>query len=59
VIDDARLREASADAIEAAIDWRPPERSHFFAVDVEAAAFVHYEHGERRMMRWSRDRGLF
>jgi Pyridoxamine 5'-phosphate oxidase len=59
VIEDARLRAASADAIEAAIDWRPPERSHFFAVAVEAAAFVHYEDDERRMTRWNRERGLF
>ena len=59
VIEDARLRAASADAIEAAIDWRPPERSHFFAVDVEAAAFVHYEDDERRMTPWNRERGIF
>jgi len=58
-IDDVRLREASADAIEAAIDWRPPERSRFFTVDIEAAAHGHYEDGQQQMTRWNRERWLF
>ena len=45
--------------IEARIDWRPPERSHFFAVDVESAAFVTYdEDGKQSVTRWTRGRGL-
>jgi len=55
-IDDRALRGASADAIEAKIDWRPPERSHFFTVDIERAAFITYEEdGTKHVEIWRRD----
>jgi Pyridoxamine 5'-phosphate oxidase len=58
-VEDADLRHAVADAIETAIRWRPPERSHFFAIDVESAAYVDYEGGDQHVRRWSRQRGEF
>ena len=58
-VEDAGLREAISDAFEEAIDWRPPEQSHFFSVDIESVAFVAWEDGEQRMRRWSRERGEY
>ena len=57
-IEDRGLREAFSDAMEAKIDWRPPEESHFFAVDeIESAAFVTYdEDGTQHVTRWRRER---
>ncbi len=52
------LRDAAADAIEAAIQWRPPERSHFFSIEIESAAFVTWEEGAKRVTRWTLERGL-
>jgi hypothetical protein len=57
-IQDQVLREDTAGAIEAASGWRPPERWHFFSIDIEDAAFIAWEGGEMLMTRWSRDRGL-
>jgi hypothetical protein len=52
-VGDPGFREAAADVIEAAIEWRPPERSHFFAVAAESAAFVTYgEGGKQHVVRW-------
>jgi Pyridoxamine 5'-phosphate oxidase len=53
-IEDAALREATADAIDAVWSWRPPPESHYFEVDVEAAAFVVWSDGEKRVERWRR-----
>jgi hypothetical protein len=33
VVDDAELRHATAETIERASGWRPPDRWHFFSVD--------------------------
>ncbi len=55
-IEDPALRKAAADVIEAKIDWRPPERSHFFTIDVERAAFITYdEDGTKHVKLWRRD----
>ena len=55
-IEDPALREAVADVIEAKIDWRPPERSHFFTIDVERAAFITYDDdGTKHVKLWRRD----
>jgi hypothetical protein len=55
-IEDPALRHAAADAIEARIDWRPPERSHFFTIDVERAAFITYDEGGTKHVKlWRRD----
>jgi hypothetical protein len=54
---DPNFRKAAADVIAAAIEWRPPERSHFFAVEAESAAFVTYgEDGSQNVARWFADR---
>ena len=37
---DARLREACKDATEARLDWRPPDRAHFFRLDMERAGYL-------------------
>lgn len=57
-IGDASLREAVAATFEKKIGWRPPEKSHFFCIDVEGAAFVVYTDGEQHLVRWSPERGL-
>jgi hypothetical protein len=54
-IEDPGLWEAAADVIEAAIDWRPPKRSHFFTVAVDRAAFITYDpDGTQHVKRWRR-----
>jgi hypothetical protein len=57
-ITDASLREAVASTFEEKIDWRPPEKSHFFRIAVESAAYVVYKEGEQHMTLWSAKRGL-
>ncbi len=52
------LRCAIADRIEIANDWRPPPTSVDFVVRLESAAWVAWR-GEREMMRWSAERGIF
>jgi hypothetical protein len=55
-IEEPALWEAASDVIEAAIDWRPPKRSHFFTVEVDRAAFITYdEDGTQHVKRWRRD----
>jgi len=50
-------RTAYADALEARIDWRPPEPYHLFAVDIESAGFVIF--GENRYsLAWNPRDGL-
>jgi hypothetical protein len=55
---DQVLRVATADAIEAASGWRPPDGWHFFSIDIEDAAFLEWQRGELHLTRWNRDRGL-
>ena len=57
-IRDQALREATADAIEAASGWRPPKGWHFFSLDIEDAAFLAWQSGVVDMTRWDRNRGL-
>jgi pyridoxamine 5'-phosphate oxidase-like protein len=57
-VDDGGLRRATADAIEAASGWRPPDDWHFFAVDIEDASHIAWEGGVMDMTRWSRDAGV-
>jgi hypothetical protein len=57
-IEDAALRRAVSDTFVEKIDWRPPEESHFFAVDIASAAFVIYQEGDQHMTVWSPERGL-
>lgn len=37
---DERLFEACRDATEARIDWRPPDRTHFFRLEIERAGYM-------------------
>ena len=57
-IRDQALREATADAIEAASGWRPPAGWHFFSLDIEDAAFLAWQSGVLDLTRWNCDRGL-
>jgi len=57
-IQDQALQRATADKIEAASGWRPPEGWHFFSIDIEDATFIAWESGVMHMTRWNRDRGL-
>lgn len=59
-IEDAPTREAFRAAITARIDWAPAEPAfHLFSLDVEEAAYVVFEGGERqRTLRWDPRRGL-
>jgi hypothetical protein len=58
VVEDAELRRATADTIERASGWRPPDRWHFFAVDLDGVAHIVWDKGEQRMTHWRRDRGV-
>jgi pyridoxamine 5'-phosphate oxidase-like protein len=57
-IQDPELREATASAIEATSGWRPPDGWHFFALDIQEAAFLAWQHGILDLTSWDRDRGL-
>ena len=57
-IQDQALREATAHAIKAESGWRPPEKWHFFSIDIEDAALIEWQDGEMHMARWNRERGL-
>lgn len=55
---DQALREATAEAIKAESGWRPPQKWHFFSIDIEDAALIEWQNGEMHMMHWNRERGL-
>ncbi len=57
-IRDLALCEATADVIETTSGWRPPESWHFFALDIEEAAFLARQSGVLDLTRWNGDRGL-
>jgi hypothetical protein len=50
-------RKALEDVQEAAINWRPTEPYHLFAVDLLRAGFIRFGQ-DRRLMRWSTEAGL-
>jgi hypothetical protein len=56
-VTDPGLRERYADAMEAKIDWRPPEPFHLFAVDVESAGFMVFG-DDGYGLAWEPERGL-
>jgi predicted pyridoxine 5'-phosphate oxidase superfamily flavin-nucleotide-binding protein len=58
VVEDATLRQATADTIERASGWRPPDRWHFFAVDLADVAHIVWKQGEQRMTHWRRTRSV-
>ena len=51
------LRERYGDTLEAAIDWRPPEPFHLFALNVVEAGAIGFGDAPRAM-RWSEGDGL-
>ena len=56
-ITDQQLRDRLADAQEAAIDWRPTDPFHVFAVDILMASYISFGENER-LLRWSPGRGI-
>ncbi len=56
-VTDPGLRERYGDTLQAAIDWRPEEPYHLFALDIERAAFIRFGEG-RKALRWDAERGL-
>ena len=54
---DQPTRDAIADAQEAAIDWRPTDPFHVFAVDIASAGYISFGE-DRRVLRWSPEHGL-
>jgi hypothetical protein len=57
-VEDPRLRAATKDAIESASGWRPRDDWHFFAIDLDDAAYMAWEGIYLRMDRWSVAGGL-
>jgi hypothetical protein len=56
-VEDADLRGAYKDAIEARIAWRPEGDFHCFVVDIESAAFVRFDGGTQITIRWDPELG--
>jgi hypothetical protein len=56
-VEDPGKRDRYGDTLEAAIDWRPTEPFHLFAVDIERAAFVIFG-DDRHVLTWDPQRGL-
>jgi len=56
-VSEPERRSSYADALEARIDWRPPEPYHLFAVDIETAAFVVFGN-EPHSLAWNVRDGL-
>jgi Pyridoxamine 5'-phosphate oxidase len=53
---DRHVKSLFADAQEALIDWRPPDSSHVFAVDIERASYINFG-DSHRLLRWSAEIG--
>jgi hypothetical protein len=56
-VPDPAIRERYAETLQEAIDWRPTEPYHLFAVDIQAAGFIKFGEGSR-VLRWDPARGL-
>jgi hypothetical protein len=57
-VDGAAFKEAIAAAIEGTSAWRPPLDWHFFSIDIAEAAFIAWNAGVMRLVRWSADEGV-
>jgi Pyridoxamine 5'-phosphate oxidase len=57
-LEDDELKAATATAIESSSGWRPPPDWRFFSVDIGDAAFIAWNEGVMRMVRWSPEEGL-
>ena len=56
-ITDPEVRQHYADAVFAAIEWRPIDPYPLFTVDIERASYIDFGNNHR-LMRWSADRGV-
>ena len=56
VPDEAR-RQAYADTLFAAIDWRPSEPFHLFSLDIARAGFISFGKNQK-LMRWAPETGV-
>lgn len=56
-VKDRERKRSLEDAQYAAIQWRPSEPYHAFAVDIERAGFVSFGK-DRRMLRWTAGGGV-
>ena len=54
---DPALRARYGDVLQAAIEWRPEEPYHLFALDIESAGYIVFGK-EASAMRWDPDAGL-
>jgi hypothetical protein len=50
-------RQAYADTLFAAIDWRPSEPYHLFSFDIARAGFISFGK-DQKLLRWSRQTGI-
>lgn len=50
-------RQAYSDTVQAAIDWRPPEPYHLFAVEISSAGFISFGNAPR-LLRWTPSTGI-
>jgi hypothetical protein len=58
VVEDRGLLEATANATQAASDWRPPADWHFLSIEVEDVALMEWDRGALAMTRWAGERGI-
>jgi len=56
-VPDPARRQAYADTLFAAINWRPSEPYHLFSVDIARAGFISFGKNPR-LLRWSRQTGI-
>jgi hypothetical protein len=56
-IQDPAVLERYAETLQEAIDWRPTEPYHLFAVNIASAGFIRFG-DDRRALRWDPDREL-
>jgi len=54
---DPELRARYGDTLQAAIDWRPEEPYHLFALDIQSAGYIVFGK-QAAAMRWGPDAGL-
>jgi len=56
-VTDPQLRLVYGDTLEEAIDWRPKEPFHLFALDVQRASFISFGEGAEAS-RWTPEEGV-
>jgi hypothetical protein len=56
-VPDPVVRERYAETLQEAIDWRPTEPFHLFAMDIHSIGFIKFGKGQRAL-RWNPARGV-